>query len=313
MYDLHGNAGGAIADCQFVPMCRDAGQNIPGYVFRLFGIADYGKLNEVWITYMRILVTNDDGIHADGLWALAEELKKVGKVTIVAPDRDQSGSGTSITLRRPLRLLKVRSHFSDVEAYSVDGTPGDSVILALRFGIKDKVDLVVSGINEGPNLGNDVFVSGTVGAALQGYFYDIPSIAVSVAAFEDVHFDAAAVIARLMARAIGDGKLNMKGILNVNLPNIPAAEVEGIEVTSMGGRNYLDNIDPGRDGKKKYLWIVRGVPEWNVVSGSDVWALEQNKISVTRFPDSLNGTGDDALKNVVADLFAELKENKLVK
>ncbi len=257
---------------------------------------------------MRILVTNDDGIHADGLWALAEELKKVGTVTVVAPDRDQSGSGTSITLRRPLRLLKVRSRFSDVEAYSVDGTPGDSVILALRYGIKDKVDLVVSGINEGPNLGNDVFVSGTVGAALQGYFYDIPSIAVSVAAFDDLHFEAAAVITRLLAGAVGDGRLKIRGILNVNLPNIPAAQIGGIEVTAMGGRNYLDNIDPGHDGKRKYLWIVRGVPEWNVVAGSDVWALEQNKISVTRFPDSLNGIGDDVLKDVIANLFEELKQ-----
>lgn len=262
---------------------------------------------------MRILVTNDDGIHSDGLWALAQELKKVGTVTVVAPDRDQSGSGTSITLSRPLRLLKVRSRLSDVEAYSVDGTPGDSVILALRYGIKDRVDLVVSGINEGPNLGNDVFVSGTVGAALQGYFYEIPSIAISVAAFEDVHFNAAAVIARLMAGAIKEGKLTTRGILNVNLPNVPVVDVKGIEVTGMGGRNYLDNIDPGHDGKKKYLWIVRGVPEWNVVPGSDVWALEQNKISITRFPNSLNGTGDDALKNIAADLFEELKEASLQK
>ena len=260
---------------------------------------------------MRILVTNDDGIHAEGLWALAGELKKVGKVTVVAPDRDQSGSGTSITLRRPLRLLKVQSRFPDVDAFSVDGTPGDSVILALRYGIKDRVDLVVSGINEGPNLGNDVFVSGTVGAALQGYFYGIPSIAVSVAAFDDVHFSAAAVISRLIAQAINNGRLETHGILNVNLPNIPASGIDGIEVTGMGGRNYLDNIDPGHDGKRKYLWIVRGVPEWDVVPGSDVWALEQNKISVTRFPNSLNGTGDDALKNVVNRLFQELKKENI--
>jgi len=107
---------------------------------------------------VRILITNDDGIYAPGLWALAQALKEIGKVTVVAPDREQSGVGTSVTLHNPLRLHKVKPLIADVDTYSVEGTPADSVILALSYIIKEGVDIVVSGINEGANLGNDGFI-----------------------------------------------------------------------------------------------------------------------------------------------------------
>ncbi|MCK4722624.1 MAG: 5'/3'-nucleotidase SurE, partial [Dehalococcoidia bacterium] len=118
---------------------------------------------------MRILATNDDGINADGLWHLVEALSEVGDVVVVAPDRDQSGVGTSVSLHQPVRVRGIRSPVRGVRCYAVEGTPADSVILALGVLLDDQIDLVVSGINEGANLGSDVLISGTVSAALQGY------------------------------------------------------------------------------------------------------------------------------------------------
>jgi len=134
---------------------------------------------------LRVLITNDDGIAAPGLWALAEEFNRTAEVVVVAPDREQSGVGTSVSLHSPLRVRSVRPVVPGIETYAVEGTPADSVIIALRMLLKDKLDLVVSGINEGSNLGTDVLISGTVGAAFQAYFYGLPAIAVSVASFSD--------------------------------------------------------------------------------------------------------------------------------
>jgi len=255
---------------------------------------------------MRILISNDDGIQAEGLWALAGELSKIAKVTVAAPDRDQSGIGTAITIRQPLRLHKVTSKVKGVDAYSVEGTPGDSVILALRHALKDSVDMVVAGINEGPNLGNDVFVSGTVGAALQGYFYQIPSLAVSTGAFNSLDFTASAKLTSLLALKVKAGELPSKMMLNINLPNLPVDKLKGIEVTRLGDRSYMDMIDPGHDGKRNYYWIVRGVPQWNVYAGTDIWALEQNKISITLYPDGAASKLSALLKRMAPVLFEEL-------
>ena len=259
---------------------------------------------------MQILISNDDGIRADGLWALTKELTDIAKVTVVAPDRDQSGIGTAITLRQPLRLHKVAPRVDGVDAYSVEGTPGDSVILALRYALKESIDMVIAGINEGPNLGNDVFVSGTVGAALQGYFYEIPSIAISVSAFGSLDFTAAARLAKLLALEIKAGALPRKIMLNINLPNLPVDKLKGIEVTRLGDRSYMDMIDRGHDGKRDYYWIVRGLPQWNVNSGTDIWALEQNKVSITVYPDSSNESLCLAIKNLAPALFQQLMNGK---
>lgn len=248
---------------------------------------------------LNILVTNDDGVNADGLWKLVQVLAEIGTVTVVAPDRDQSGVGTSVTFRHPLRLNTVKSPVKGVRAFSIDGTPGDCVILALRYTIKSKVDVIVSGINEGPNLGNDFFISGTVGGALQGYFYDIPAIAISVAAFEDVHFDEAAKLAAKLAKAFNEGQLPSKMLLNVNLPNLPQEHIQGVEITKLGERRYSDGIETGHDGKRHYYWIVRGVAEWAVEPGSDIWALEQNKVSVTPYPADCDISVRETLKKLL--------------
>lgn len=227
----------------------------------------------------KILVTNDDGFLARGLWDLARSLCEVGEVCIVAPDREQSAVGSSVTLHNPLRVKKIRSPIKDVKSYLVEGTPGDCVILALGHLLDKKIDMVFSGINEGSNLGDDVLLSGTVGAALHGYLKGIPSVAISVGALKDVHFDAASRLAVILAPLIAD--LPAGVFLNINLPNLPLEQIKGIEVTRLGRRSYSDEIQPGHDGKRDYYWIVRGRPEWLPEEGTDIWAFTNNKITIT--------------------------------
>jgi 5'-nucleotidase len=180
-----------------------------------------------------------------------------------------------------VRISPVPPEATRVEAYSVEGTPADTVILALKTLLKDNVDLLFSGINEGSNLGNDVLISGTFSAALQGYFYGLPSVAISVSAIKKTRFDVAAKFGALIAQEFAARKMPPKFLLNINLPNLPVDQIAGVEMTRLGERSYMDNIKAGHDGKRKYYWIVRGKPDWKEVEGTDIWALGQNKISVT--------------------------------
>jgi 5'/3'-nucleotidase len=258
---------------------------------------------------LKVLVSNDDGVYSEGLWTLVKELKKIADVSVVAPDRDQSGAGTSITLRHPLRMTDIKSPVDGVVAYSVEGTPADSVILALRLVVKEGVDLVVSGINEGPNLGDDVYISGTVGAAMQGFFYGIPALAFSIAAFGDLHLDVAAVLARIMVGDLADKGFPKRMLLNVNLPNLPQEKLEGIEITRLGERRYVDRIEPGHDGKRQYHWIMRGKPEWEAAYGTDIQALKQNKISITPLFGNSDGARRDLLRKLAPQIFCKLLKN----
>ena len=240
---------------------------------------------------MRILVTNDDGVYAEGLWKLVEALKEIGKVIVSAPDREQSAVGTSVTLHHPLRMKKVEPKISGVETYSVEGTPADSVILGLQLVATDGVDLVISGINEGVNLGNDVYISGTLGSAIQGYLYGVPAIAISAALREnEVRFEAAARIGELLARKVKEKALSSKSLLNVNAPCLPIEQVRGVELTKPGRRTYRDAVEKGNDGKRDYYWIVRGEPVWEEKVGTDISAIRSGKISITPFPVSLIGS-----------------------
>jgi len=257
---------------------------------------------------LKILVCNDDGIFSEGLWSLVRELKKTADVSIVAPDRDFSGSGTSITLRHPLRMRDIKSPVDGVMAHSVEGTPADSVILALRLILKEGVDLVVSGINEGPNLGDDVYVSGTVGAALQGFFYGIPALAFSIAAFGDLHFDVAAKLARVIVSELKNKGVPGRMLWNVNLPNLPADKLEGIEVTRLGERKYVDRVEPGHDGKREYHWIMRGKPEWKVDPGTDIWAIEKKRISISPLFGNPNDYSRELLTKIAPQIYRELLE-----
>ena len=206
---------------------------------------------------MKILITNDDGIFAPGLWRLVRELKEVAEVTAVAPDREQSGSGTGVTLRQPLRVQKVKPLVPEVETHSVEGTPSDSVLLAIGKLLKDGVDLVVSGINSGPNLGDDVLISGTVGAALMGYLHGLPALAISIASLDSQHLDNAARLAAQLARRIDNRYLDGNILLNINLPALPLEEIKGIMITKLASKSHIDTVEEGHDGRKAYYWLVR--------------------------------------------------------
>jgi len=262
---------------------------------------------------LRILATNDDGIYAPGLWCLVRALTQVGEVVVVAPDREQSGVGTSVTLHHPVRVRDIRSPVRRVRCYAIEGTPADSVILALGVLLDDKVDLVVSGINEGPNLGSDVLISGTVSAALQGYLQGIPSIAISVGAMENIHFDGAARLAAVMARMIEAKALPREILLNINLPNLPQDQIQGIEITQLGHKSYGDEIKERHYGARRLFWIVRGrlelEPEegWELEEGTDIWALLRNRISITPLHSDLTSAAAlSTLKQLSNAIFQDL-------
>ena len=246
---------------------------------------------------MRILVTNDDGIYARGLWALAQELKQIGDVLVMAPDRDQTGAGTSVTLTQPVTMRKINPVIPGIETYAVEGTPADSVILALGVVAKDKVDLVISGINEGANVGYDVFISGTFGAALQGYFYRIPAIAVSVLVTKEARFDVAARLTALMAQRVCEKSLPEGLLLNLNFPDLPIEEIKGIEVTRLGQRSYRERIRKGRIGKsKRFYWVIRDRPPVGEEQGTDVWAVKNGLITVTSLHGDITNTSTPYLE-----------------
>jgi len=266
---------------------------------------------------MRILITNDDGIFADGLWALARELKKVGEVVVVAPDREQSAIGTAVTLSHPLRVQKMRPEVSGVAAYSVEGTPSDSVILGLEKLVKNNIDLVVSGINQGLNLGNDVLISGTVGAALQGYLRGLPALAISTNPMDSPHLEIAARVAALLAGKIGAGALPQNGLLNVNLPDLPLDRIKGVKVTRLAGETHIDTVEEGHDGKRQYYWLVRQrIPDKIHQAMTDTWAVEQGNISITPLHayvtnESLSIATEDPLsEQLCSQLFDELRGNR---
>ena len=234
---------------------------------------------------MRILITNDDGIRSRGLWAAVEALQGAGQVFVVAPDREQSGVGASLTLHSPIRarevVPEVNGGTNNIKAYSVEGTPADSCVLALER-LVGPVDLVVSGINQGSNLGEDIVVSGTVGAALQGYVRGYPSMAVSVAAVRDTRFDVAAAFLGLLGDRLAEGAILPRCLINVNIPNEPLSKIEGLNVTRLGGRTFGESVKEGNDGRHEYYWISRDKPiSQDTSEDTDTWALRHNQISIT--------------------------------
>ena len=251
---------------------------------------------------MRILVTNDDSIHSPGLWGLAEALTDVGQVCVVAPDRDQSGIGTAMTLLTVLRVHPIASPVEGVEAFAVQGTPADAVILATESLSAEPFDLVVSGINHGANMGLDVISSGTVGAALQGYRRGIPSIAVSVASLIDVQFDVASTTARAMARGISRLDLEATLLLNVNVPNVALEKIEQVEITRPGPRAYLANVERVQEGRRTHYWIRHDRPAVEQADeGTDIWAVRNHRVSITPIDLMATGGAPDAVIQALAD------------
>jgi 5'-nucleotidase len=228
-----------------------------------------------------ILVTNDDGIDSEGLLALKQAMEQIDAVVVIAPNRNWTAAGHTKTLDRPLRVVSVKLADGS-EAFSSDGTPSDCVALGMLGIAKEKPRLVVSGINKGPNLADDITYSGTVAAAMESVVWGIPSIAVSLADFYQWEFAYAAEFAAHLAGQVESSGLSGPILLNVNVPAVPRAEIKGVEVTRLGKRIYRDELikrkDPlGRD----YYWIGGEVPSGVEEVGSDIWAVTHNYVSIT--------------------------------
>ena len=241
---------------------------------------------------MRILLTNDDGVHAPGLWYAADALKEFGEVIICVPDREQSGIGTAITLHQPVRLNEVLPYIPGITTYAVEGTPSDAVILALETLLDGEIDLVVSGINQGANLGWDMLISGTVAAALQGYFRGINSMAISVTALVDVPYRPATLLLTTLVPRLMEAALPNPFLLNVNLPKKSVEEIEGIQVTRTARAVYLDQVQESDDARRPYYWISRSRPNPDSPEeGTDVAAIRGNRISITPLQTDLSSYG----------------------
>lgn len=241
---------------------------------------------------MQILLSNDDGYQAPGLTILASSLSRIGDVTVVAPDRNRSAASNSLTLTRPLN-----AQLADNGFYKVDGTPTDCVHLAITGLLNSEPDIVISGPNDGPNMGDDVLYSGTVAAATEGRFLGLPAIAVSMASFEPQYFETACwaiekIIARLQQHPLTDDT-----ILNVNVPDLPVEEIKGFQSTRLGNRHKSEGVikQTNPRGEAMY-WVGPPGEEQDAGEGTDFYAVKQGFISVT--PLQIDLTRYDSLQNL---------------
>ncbi len=242
---------------------------------------------------LRVLLTNDDGYHADGITTLFRVLSRKYDVYLVAPDREQSASSHSLTLNRPLRVRKIDSH-----RFTTDGTPTDCVMLAVHLLFKGKKpDLIVSGINHGGNMGDDVTYSGTVAAAIEGAILKVPSLAVSMAQYRPgmSFVSAARFVARLIARYPSLG-LETNTLLNVNFPADDGSPYKAFEITRQGIRHYRDIVIRKTDPRGTPYYWIGGRPMWRSTKGSDFNAIDRGVVSIT--PMKLDYTDEDALERL---------------
>ena len=243
----------------------------------------------------KILLTNDDGYFADGINALAKELRKKHDVFMVAPDREQSASSHSLTLNHPLRLTKI-----DSRVYTTDGTPTDCVMLAVHLLFKGKKpDMIVSGINHGANMGDDVTYSGTVAAAIEGSILQVPSIAVSIAHYEPGMplMRAAQFVGKLIGK-YENFNLSSETFLNINFPPDNGKPYTQYFFTKLGFRHYKDIVIRKTDPRGKSYYWIGGRPKWKMTEGSDFQTVHNGSVSIT--PLKLNFTDFDSLR-----IFAE--------
>jgi 5'-nucleotidase len=226
---------------------------------------------------MRILLSNDDGYFAPGLAALAEGLASLGTITVVAPERDRSGASNSLTLDRPLMLSKAPNGF-----LYVNGTPTDCVHMAVTGILDFEPDVVVSGINSGSNMGDDTLYSGTVAAATEGYLLGIPSIAVSLAGKELIHYASAARVARELVERLARSPFGAPVLLNVNVPDVPYEQITGTEVTRLGRRHKAQPVVAGKNPRGETVyWVGPAGAAREAGPGTDFHALERGAVSIT--------------------------------
>jgi 5'-nucleotidase len=242
---------------------------------------------------MRILLSNDDGYFAPGLSCLAEALSVIGDIIVVAPERDRSGSSNSLTLDRPLNLRKSHNGY-----YYVNGTPTDCVHLAVTGMLDAMPDIVVSGINDGANMGDDTVYSGTVAAATEGFLLGIPSFAISLASISAGNFPAAARIATELVQRFQRNKLHGPVLLNVNVPDVPYAELQGLEVTRLGRRHKAEPVIKSQSPRGETVyWVGAAGSAQDAGEGTDFLAIQNNRVSITPLQIDLTRYGQlDAVK-----------------
>lgn len=241
---------------------------------------------------MKILISNDDGYMAKGIRTLARSLAGLGDITVVAPDRNRSGASNSLTLENPLRL-----DLMDDGVYRVEGTPTDCVHLAITGLLEDEPDMVVSGINAGANLGDDVLYSGTVAAAMEGRFLGLPAIAISLTSFEGKHYETAGWVAQQLVERLKAVSLPADTILNVNVPDLPIEKITGFETTRLGHRHRAEPVIREFDPRgRPMFWIGPAGAEQDAGPGTDFDAIRRGAVSVT--PLQIDLTRYDAMDSV---------------
>lgn len=258
--------------------------------------------HEIYMNH-KLLLSNDDGINSSGLHSLANGLKSLGKIYIVAPDREQSASSHALSIHRPLRIDRITENI-----YSVDGTPTDCINLAINGILKDITpDIVVSGINKGENLGDDITYSGTVSAAIEGTLLGIPSLAVSLQGRNEYDFTAASHFANLITKYILTNSIPKYTLINMNIPSLPLGRIKGIKITRQGKRLYNDPIVEKIDPRgRKYYWIGGDVLDSLEMDDSDIDAINKGYVSVT--PIKLDMTDYNLITKLEKDL-SKLKIN----
>ena len=241
---------------------------------------------------MHILVSNDDGYQAPGIIALVDALKKIADVSVVAPETNRSGASNSLTLENPLRPRQHQNGF-----ISVDGTPTDCVHLAITGLLKQEPDMVVSGINAGANLGDDVLYSGTVAAATEGRFLGLPALAVSMESHNPKYFETGARVAVDLVNRLSELPFNGSGILNVNVPDVPYEELSGYQVVRLGHRHKAEPVVESTDPRGKTIyWVGPAGAEQDAGPGTDFYAIRQKAVAIT--PIKVDLTDRDALPAV---------------
>lgn len=246
---------------------------------------------------MRVLLTNDDGIHSPGLHALAEVFAARHETVVVAPEHERSATGHAVTLHKPLRARRFGAYPAAVTAWATNGTPADCVVLGVLDLLGPRPDVVISGINVGPNLGRDLTYSGTVSGAMEGAIMGIPSMAVSVAAFVEVRFEVAARFAERLSRQVVERALPADALINVNVPNLPPERLRGVMVTRQGARRYLAQLEKRTDPRgTPYYWLSGELGPLGDEEGTDSWAVMAGYISVT--PIHLNMTCENLLREL---------------
>ena len=244
---------------------------------------------------MHVLISNDDGIAAPGIHALAREIRKIAEVTIVAPDRQQSAVGHAITMNHPLRVVRQMVD-GDLPGYAVDGTPADAVKLGVRYLMKHRPDVVISGINHGSNTAVNILYSGTVSAATEGTVLGIPSIAVSLTTYDAPDFAYAAKFSARLAVLVAEKGLPAGTLLNVNVPAVPEEKIAGVRLTRQGQSSWEDTFDVRRDpADREYFWLTGKMIINDVDPLTDQVAVAENFVSVTPIHYELTDEGTRGL------------------